>query len=285
MDWDYGYRAKRIEQMILQKEKLSVEDMRLMHMDSRQLFADEVKPYLEFIATGDAREADAVQRMMNWDGNCDVNSNGCAIFEPFWRAVAHAALDDEVGEALAPDAVGTGTHTQITLRNLLAEPDSKWWDNINTPEKETRDMIMLQALKQTLSTLQMRMGNDMNAWQWGKIHTVTFENQTLGRSGTQPIEDLFNRGPFPVAGGMGLVNAVGVGRDYSAGSGPSWRAVYDVSNWSNSLGIHTTGQSGHATHPHYDDMIPRWLKGENAPLLWTRDDVTRAAMSTLVLEP
>jgi penicillin amidase len=285
MDWDYGYRAKRIEQMILQKEKLSVEDMRLMHMDSRQLFADEVKPYLEFIATGDAREADAVQRMMNWDGNCDVNSNGCAIFEPFWRAVAHAALDDDVGEALAPDAVGTGTHTQITLRNLLAEPDSKWWDNINTPEKENRDMIMLQALKQTLSTLQMRMGNDMNAWQWGKIHTVTFENQTLGRSGTQPIEDLFNRGPFPVAGGMGLVNAVGVGRDYSAGSGPSWRAVFDVSNWSNSLGIHTTGQSGHATHPHYDDMIPRWLKGENAPLLWTRDDVTRAAVATLVLEP
>jgi penicillin amidase len=58
-----------------------------------------------------------------------------------------------------------------------------------------------------------------------------------------------------------------------------------VSNWSNSLGIHTTGQSGHATHPHYDDMIPRWLKGENAPLLWTRDDVTRAAVATLVLEP
>ncbi len=284
-DWDYGYRAKRIEQMIQAKDKLSVEDMRLMHMDARQMFADEVKPYLQFIATSDAREADDVQRMMNWDGNCEVNSNGCAIFEPFWRAMAHAALDDEVGEALAPDAVGTGTHTQITLRKLLAEPDSKWWDNINTPEKENRDAIMSLALEQTLGTLQTRMGSDMNAWQWGKIHTVTFENQTLGRSGTQPIEDLFNRGPFPVAGGMGLVNAVGVGRDFSAGSGPSWRAVYDVGNWSNSLGIHTTGQSGHATHPHYDDMIPLWLKGESAPLLWMRDDVLKDAAATLVLEP
>jgi penicillin amidase len=271
--------------MIQAKDKLSVEDMRQMQMDSRQLFADEVKPYLGFIASSDPREKDAVQRMLDWDGNCDATSNGCAIFEPFWRAMAHAALDDEVGEALAPDAIGTGTHTQITLRSLLAEPDSQWWDNINTPEKETRDAIMLQALKQTLTTLQTRMGNDMNAWQWGKIHTVTFVNQTLGRSGTQPIEDLFNRGPFPVAGGMGLVNAVGVGRDFSAGSGPSWRAVYDVGNWSNSLGIHTTGQSGHATHPHYDDMIPRWLKGENAPLLWTRDDVTKNAEATLVLEP
>jgi penicillin amidase len=284
-DWDHGYRAKRIEQMILSRDKLSVEDMRLMHMDSRQLFADEVKPFLTFIDAGDPREADAVQRMMAWDGNCDANSNGCAIFEAFWREMAYAALDDEVGETLAPSAVGTGTHTQITLRAMLAELDSKWWDNINTPEKENRDAILSQALKRTISTLQARMGNDMNAWQWGKIHTVRFENQTLGRSGTQPIEDLFNRGPFPVAGGMGLVNAVGVGRDFSAGWGPSWRAVYDVGNWSNSLGIHTTGQSGHATHPHYDDMIQRWLKGDSAPLLWTRDDVLKNAASTLVLEP
>ncbi len=284
-DWDYGYRAKRIEQMILEKDRLSVDDMRQMHMDSHSIFAGEIMPYITAIQPSDPREAGAIERMTNWDGNCDANSNGCAIFEAYWRALSHAALDDEVGDSLAADANGSGTHSQITLRALLADPGSKWWDNINTPEKETRDAIMLQALKQTITTLQTRMGSDMDAWQWGKIHTVTFENQTLGRSGTQPIEDLFNRGPYAVGGGMGLVNAVGVGRDFSAGSGPSWRAVYDVNDWSNSLGIHTTGQSGHALHPNYDNMIPLWLKGDNAPLLWTRDEVAKDGVATLVLEP
>lgn len=285
VDWDYGYRAKRIEQMIVAKDKLSVDDMRQMQMDAHSIFAGEIMPFITALKPSDAREADAIKRLGAWDGNCDVNSNGCAIFEAYWRALSHAALDDEVGESLAADANGAGTHSQITLRKLLAEPESKWWDNMDTPEKENRDAIMLLALKNTVATLTARMGNDMNAWQWGKIHTVTFENQTLGRSGTQPIEDLFNRGPFAVGGGMGLVNAVGVRGDFSAGAGPSWRAVYDVSDWSNSIGIHTTGQSGHTMHPNYDDMIALWLKGDNAPLRWTRDDVMRNAVATLVLEP
>jgi len=287
-NWDYGYRAKRIEQMITSaKQKISVEDVRAMQFDSFSIFSTEVIPYLQGINVTSADNqalSEALRQIKAWDGKCTADSIGCTVFEVFWRELAHAAFDDKVGD-LAKDIVGTGTHTQIALRTILADPNSKWWDNTNTPAKETRDQVIVQALKTTTAKLQTRLGNDVNGWQWSKLHTVVFPNQTLGKSGIQPIEQIFNRGPFPAAGSSGLVNATGTNAEYVVNWGPSWREVFDLSDWSHSLGIHTTGQSGHTLHQHYDDMIPLWLQGENVPLAWTRKDVDGVAEDMLTLTP
>ena len=48
------------------------------------------------------------------------------------------------------------------------------------------------------------------AWKWSRIHTATFENQTLGQSGIGPIEWVFNHSaPKRLGGGADIVNAVG----------------------------------------------------------------------------
>lgn len=287
LDWDRGYRAKRIEDLLNAKDRFTVDDMRRMHMDAYSIFAGEVLPYLEAVDIGaDSLAAEALRRMQAWDKVCDLDAVGCAVFETFWRQLSFAAFGDEVGEPLADIVLGNGTHAQIALRRLLADPSAVWWDDTTTPERETRDQIIVRALKDAADRLRARLGDDVSRWTWGRLHTVTFTHQTLGRSGIAVIEAIFNRGPFPVEGSMGLVNAVGTDpRTFAASSGPSWRAVYDLSNWSASLGIHTTGQSGHAFHPHYDDMIALWLKGESLPLAWTREDVSRQASSTLILTP
>jgi penicillin amidase len=286
-DWDYGYRAKRIEQLVTTKPKLTVEDMRLIQADSFSLFSREVMPYLRNMAiANDAAAKEALEVMRAWDGNCTVTSVGCTIFEVFWRELSHLTLDDDVGEVLADDIVGRASFSQITLRGLLPNANAKWWDNLVTKEVESRDQQIVTAIKATVATLQKQFGNDVATWEWGKLHAVTFPNQTLGRSGTKQIEDIFNRGPFPVSGGTALVNAQSHrSRSFDVTSGPSWRAVFDLNNWSKSIGIHTTGQSGHTYHPHYDDMIPLWLKGENATLPWTRGDVDFVARESMVLTP
>jgi penicillin amidase len=53
----------------------------------------------------------------------------------------------------------------------------------------------------------------------------------------------------------------------------------------NSLAVHTTGQSGHVDHPHYDDMIPLWQEGRFSPMLWQRREIERNAESIQVLIP
>ena len=61
--------------------------------------------------------------------------------------------------------------------------------------------------------------------------------------------------------------------------------VIDLGDPDASLSIHLPGQSGHAYHPHYDDLLEPWAAGEMQPLPWDRDTVESLAESTLVLRP
>lgn len=84
-----------------------------------------------------------------------------------------------------------------------------------------------------------------------------------------------------------MVDAVGWNADegFEVDWLPSMRMIVDLGNLANSLTIHTTGQSGHIDHPHYDDMIPLWLDGRYASMLWSRSDIEAQAESTLILTP
>jgi penicillin amidase len=63
------------------------------------------------------------------------------------------------------------------------------------------------------------------------------------------------------------------------------RMIVDLSDFDASQTIHTTGQSGHPYHEHYDDMIQLWADGEYHPQWFTRDGIESAAVDHLVLEP
>ena len=101
------------------------------------------------------------------------------------------------------------------------------------------------------------------------------------------VNEFFNRGPFPAAGGNDLVNATGWDADnpYTIDWLPSMRMIVNLNNLSNSLSIHTTGQSGHAFHPHYIDMADLWSNIYYHPMLWDIDPIKRQAESLLILSP
>jgi penicillin amidase len=66
---------------------------------------------------------------------------------------------------------------------------------------------------------------------------------------------------------------------------PSEREIVDLSNLDNSLALHTTGQSGHAFHPHYDDMAPMWANVEYYPMWWEQESVIKDSEGHLKLVP
>jgi penicillin amidase len=147
--------------------------------------------------------------------------------------------------------------------------------------------MLVAAFVAGVDELTETLGSDASTWTWGEVHEMTFINQSLGMSGIAVIEDRFNRGPYPASGSVGMVNAVGwdATEDFSVDWLPSMRMLVDLSDWSNSLAVHTTGQSGHIDNEHYDDMIPLWLAGENVPFLWERADIRANAQATLILNP
>ncbi|MEP7356857.1 MAG: penicillin acylase family protein, partial [Anaerolineales bacterium] len=292
LEWDAGYRAQRIVAMIEATPKLSIADIQKIQGDDLNLGAQEVLPSLLALSFDDAKLSAAAGQLRGWDGQMTIDSAPAAIYMSFFNRLLSDTFDDDLPADYWPSG---GDNSWVTVRNLLAKPDSAWWDNTQTPAVEGRDDILRQAFSEGYADLVKRLGSDPNGWAWGKLHTATFENLTLGRSGIGPIEKLFNRGPFAVAGGPSIVNATGfnLSRDdsdtsvdpFAEGSGPSMRMIVDLSNLDNSLAIHTTGESGHAYAPHYADMSDRWRLIQYHPMLWSRSSVEANSDARLTLTP
>jgi penicillin amidase len=282
--WAPGYRARRIVDMIEELTPLSSADFQTIHGDGCALYALEILPYLHDLSPDAPRLEEALALLQGWDGDMARESAAAALFASFQIHLAQRTFSDELGEELMGDA---RTQAMIAIPDLLAQPHAPWFDDITTPETETREEILLQALQDAVEELTDRLGRNVARWSWGELHTARFENQGLGQSGIGPVERLFNRGPVQAGGGLATVNATSynANQPYTVLALPSYRQIVDLGDLSRSLSMHTTGQSGHPFHPHYADMIEPWRDVEYHPMLWTRSQVEADAEGVMVLEP
>jgi penicillin amidase len=296
MDWDRGYRARRIVDLITAKDKLSADDMALIQGDNVNLSAQEIAPYLKGLSVeGDAQKV--LDQILAWDFVEQRDSTGASAYQVFWLKLLMNTFDDELGD-LAPAYTDGGTVNRQAIIQLLAQPDAKWWDNIQTPEvRETRDDILKKSVADGAQLLIGELGGNPADWKWGKLHTAIFASQALG---TSPLAFIFNRGPVEVDGGTAAVNNTGTGGNFRKAynnppdklaaifaerSVPSLRQIIDLSALNAARYIHTTGQSGLPAHPHYDDFIDKWRNIQYVPMWWAADDIKANAEGTLTLTP
>lgn len=282
--WDYGYRAQRIEQLILNADgPLGIVDYQRIQADSVNLGALEIIPALSTLEFGDEQEASLRDQLRTWDGNQSLDSAEAALFSTFWMQLLKATFNDELPEAYWPNG---NSLWYVVIGNLLNDPGNAWWDDVNTEAIETRDSILGSAFSTAVAELKSSQGVDPAKWTWGDLHTITFVHQTMNNFPL--IGSLFNRGPFPVSGGSAIVNATNwdaATSTFAVTSLPSKRSIIDLGNWKNSLQINTTGQSGHAYHQHYIDLAPLWAAVEYQPMHWDRTAIEAESESHLILNP
>jgi penicillin G amidase len=290
-DWDPGYRAQRIVDMIESQDKISPEYIQQMQGDDLNLGAQSILPHLLALRFDDGSLNTALEQLRGWDYQMRMDSQPAALYMGFYNALVADTFYDELPANYWPSG---GPGAWQMFETMLNDPANAWWDHSGTPAVEQRDDILRRAFGEGYAALQQRLGPNSARWNWGRLHTSTFVNATLGTSGIGPIEALFNRGPFPTAGGTGIVNATGfnlarddrgTGDPYAVSSVPSMRMIVDLGNLNASLTMHTTGQSGHAFHPHYIDLARRWSEIEYHPMLWNSDAIQAQAKSHLTLMP
>ena len=289
-DWDAGYRAQRITDMIRAKDKLSADDIKAIHGDGTVLFADQLMPYLKVLQASTPTQKAALDALMKWDRVAKRDRVGASVFEALTYHVVEDTFGDELGPSLAEDYVSAGPTQRAAIAALLDRSNDPMWNDIGTTDRtETRDDILQRAFEDTCKELEAQLGGDVAKWNWGRLHTTTFRNGSLGQSGISIIEAIFNRGPV-VTDGTGIaVNATsfGPGPDdrYTVMWGPSERYIADLADWTRSLSVHTTGQSGQPYSKHYDDFIDLWRNIQYHPMLWSRADVEKNVEGTLTLTP
>ena len=285
-DWAYGFRAQRIVDMIVNApDKIDISYIQNMQGDSFDANGPVFVPMLAQINFEDAtsNEAAALDLLKNWDYQAKADSDAAAIFEAFWRQLLQNTCNDDMPEDYWPEG---GSRYGEFMGNLSL--DSGWWDDKTTLDvTETREEILKKSFVNAIAELEKTFGNDISKWNWGELHTSTFRNETLGESGVPPIESLFNRGPFRTSGGSSIVNATGWNalEGYEVTNVPSMRMIVDLSDLNNSVTVHTTGQSGHAYHPHYIDMAPLWADIKYYSMLWDETRIMPEAEGHLVLKP
>ena len=274
--WEPPSRIERINELLSQNKSFSVNDFKNFQMDFISPYARELTPYI-LNAFKDAKITDqnlqtALNLFKDWNFEMNQYSQVPAIYSVFFEHLLKNIYEDEMGEKLFNEFIFLQNVPQRSVMKLMKEPNNSWFDNVNTKEIENRDVIIRRSLSDALTELENRFGEDITAWQWGRLHKAVFKHAFSGASSL--IDHYIDIGPFSIGGdGTTIFNteySYTFGKSkYSEFSykefenilGPSMRYIFDFSQPDRFYLILTTGQSGNVLSDHYRDMVHMWLAG------------------------
>ncbi len=283
--YSYGWRSQQVLERLAESKKLDVSTAETLFYDDTIRFANEIVPTLLRIKVSDPWVREGQSTLVGWDYRAPADSAPAAYFNVVVHNILKLTFRDQLPESLWPAG---GDRWYAAISRLMAEPTNPWWDDITTTDRvETRDDILLAALTSARREITSLMARDTDGWQWGRLHTVTLRNQTLGRSGIAPVEALFNRGAYPVPGGPTVVNAMSYDdrEGYAVTTGPAMRMLVDLGAPDQSRWVNQTGSSGHAYHRNYDDQVALWTGNRTWPFVSSAELVREESTHRLVLRP
>jgi penicillin amidase len=284
-EWAPRFRYERITELIKSQDKHDAQDIAQMQGDSTSLLAklvcESILPALENLPDQASREA--VMRLKGWNFDNSADSVAATIYHEFFLKFTMNTFVDEMGEELAKEYL-EDYYLWLERFALLMQQGSRWFDDVRTEKVETRDDMAARSFQQAVSTLKKKLGNDISKWRWGRVHTVELRHP-LDRN--RIVKTLFNMGPFPFPGDGETINRAtfDFNQPYLVTMTASIRHIMDFSHVQNTLGIHTSGQSGNPASHHYSDLSPKWLKGEYIDLMMDREDFTEDMEGRLILKP
>ena len=174
-------------------------------------------------------EAISSGTLQKWDGFYTRDSVAATLFSQLMYELAKATFEDELGEVQFKNLLRTRS-LDLALPLLVADAKSPWWDNVNTPQSESRFETARIAWAATYKHLSGLYGSTLLDWRWGAAHTLT-HNHPLGQQ--KPLDRLFSTGPLAAPGGREIPNALGssIGpAPWAVTYGPSTRRLIDFAD-------------------------------------------------------
>ncbi len=279
------FRARRIVELLTATERHTVQTFAAMQTDTVSIPAREIGARLAEVGPADDRQARAIALLRDWNGDLAADSAAACLYQVWSKHIARAVLLPRLGEELFTHYYGRREWTNAfqvqVLPNLLEYPSARWF---GAPGREARDRVLREALDAALDELGRTLGDDPAGWRWGALHRAVFAGPLAVIGGLAP---LFTAGVVEAGGDEQTIcqGAFEPGLSYDVVVLPSWRQVVDLGNLEASVGVHTTGQSGNPTSPHWNDQVDLWARGEHHPLPLARAQVQTHAESSTVLVP
>lgn len=290
-NWEPPGRAERLTQLLEITKKMDLPKMQQIMTDTASPFdKNELASHLVRIYRSgnpdttyknDVLFNEALDYIENWDGVQGRDDISTSIINAFLLRLITDALCDELGpERLAEFAYLNNVPVR-TIAHLLKDPDNIWWDDIRSPQRETRDDIIKRSFAEALAYLAQKLGSDIRRWNWGRLHWLTYKHPFADES--SEVASLGNIEIGHAPGGFTTViqSSYGFWNPFIMRVGPSMRSVADMKTDVLYAAL-PTGNAGNVFNPHYRDMVGLFHKGELVEVPLTKKDPT---WKKLVLMP
>jgi penicillin amidase len=283
-------RALRIEQMLSEKNDWTIDDFKEMVLDDVSVRDRETAATLVAIIEGaegvslSQNQQQALDYLKKWNGTHERHEAAPAIYYRWLTRILKMTLQDELGKDNY-NLLSTSMLLKRSYAHLIRLENSVWWDDIATQKQEKRATILHLAFEETIRDLSSELGNDPAQWSWGKVSQLEHEH-VVGRQ--EPLNHIFNVGPFSVSGGQEVIN----NKDFflkdtnvfDIRNGPAMRILIDFAQVEDSYSINPTGQSGFFMSPHYDDQAALYNTGKFRKQMMNREEIMEKSRK-LVLKP
>ena len=247
---DYAplFRGARIDQILDNTNSATYKDLQQIQNDNKSLLANRVIPaLLELLDKGSLTkdQAEIFDHLSNWDYFYNPDSKMPGMFDLWIKQISNSTWKDELGSA---DEDVEWPNFRVLSDLIVDEPNSKWFDDINTKQVESLSTLAVDAFDMISNQLLNQLGPVGDAWKW-----KNFRGTDVYHLAKIPG---FGRMHLPTGGDWNIPNAT------ARTHGPSWRYVVELGDRPRGYGIYPGGQSGFPGSVHYDQFLDAWVKGD-----------------------
>ncbi len=279
-DWRDQYRSLRIDSLLRQKARHSVEDMTSYQSDVHAVQYDLFFPLIDTLSRLSPRADHLRAALRNWDGTMARDRGEPLILDIFLNELSRLAWDEPVFKPIYVDARGDSLGAAVVVPKpaesrlfmlLRDRPSLSWFDVVGTPGREDAAGLLREALEAAAHRLEAvtagRVGSTgasragtrpddvPESMRWGRHRKIEFQHLIGG-----PALAALGRGPFEYSGYRETLSPAS---DQISHHSASWRVIVDFSSGEpRGRGIYPGGQRGNPFSRLYDLHLPAYLAVE-----------------------
>jgi penicillin amidase len=279
-----SWRYRRIVELLDRAGPVAAEQHWRFMWDTRNVMAAQMVPAM-VAALADREDTGAMAEVLrNWDLIDHPDAVAPTVFQAISREFARLTFEDELGADVTARMLESWYYWQERLVRLAADNEEPWFDDVATPQRETRDDLLRRAAVLAGEDLRQRLGANTSDWRWGRAHTVTFFSPLVPGKWAAGI---FGGGTFPKDGSGETLNRAiyKYAAPYETGTIASMRFVADLADPDKVMAVLSGGASGRQFSPHLDDQLDAWRSGEPAYWWFSDQAIEAQARHELRLAP
>lgn len=279
--WSDAFRANRINSVLDQKEKISLQEMAALQTDYFSVPASVIVPMLKNLQIPSSQMKMVYDKyLMNWDYTLNKESVAAGFY-----VMLEKEIMIEANKLFIPD----------NLKGLVSMQLSKVIDRLQNSDKyftgsAQRDVFLVKCYEQAFKKMNNKFSPnqlndiDFSKWQYGQANYkhISFEHPLAHLIDSNTRKKL-NLSSLPRGGNGYTVGSTGSAENQS--SGASFRVLMDTKNWDNTLMINTPGQSGDYKSPFYSNLFSLWANDGYFPAYFSKSLIEKNKENETLLVP